>query len=103
MVAIHMRSCNATDKDLPSACMRTGILPTSVAWIEFLSQRMMSVGKRGMLQSMHMFRSASESIIQSSDRPSELDVGMFAHGMQAFGDGEMVGNNCGTVKMNSAS
>ena len=63
----------------------------------------MSVGKRGMLQSMHMFWSALESIIQSSERPSELDAGMFACGMQAFGDGEMVGNNCGAVKTNSAS
>jgi len=47
MVAVHMRSCNTTDKDLPSACMRTGMLPMSVAWIELSSQRMMSVGKMG--------------------------------------------------------
>jgi len=103
MVAVCMRSCNAADENLPLACMRTGILPTSVAWIEFSSQRMMSVGKRGMSQSTHMFWSASESIIQSSEQPSELDAGMFACGMWAFGDGEMVGNNCGAVKMNSAS
>ena len=74
MVAVRMRSCNATDEDLPSACMRTGMLPTSVAWIELSSRRMMSVGKMGILQGTHMFWGASESIIQSSERPSELDA-----------------------------
>ena len=75
----------------------------SAAWIEFLSQRMMSVGKRGISRSMHMFRSASESTIELSEQPLELDADMFACGMRAFSDGETAGNNCSAVKTNSAS
>jgi len=74
MVAVHMRSCNAIDKDLPSACIRKGMLPTSVAWIELSSWRMMSVGKMGISQGTHMFWGALESIIQSSEWPLELDM-----------------------------
>jgi len=63
MVAVHIRSCNTTDKNLPLAYMQMGMLPTLVAWIELSSKRVMSVGKRGISQGMHMFQGALESII----------------------------------------
>jgi hypothetical protein len=73
MVAVCMMSCNATDEDFPSACMQTGMLPMSMAWI-LLSQRMMSVGKREeILRGTHMFQHGSESIIWS-DQSLDLDV-----------------------------
>jgi hypothetical protein len=75
MVAVRIKSCDAADEDFPSACMRARMLPTSVAWIELSSRVTEDVSReKGDIAGHAHVPGVSESIIPSSEQPSELDA-----------------------------